>query len=70
MNPGYNSENLEMIKNNLSILGINAEFVETNIFDVANKIVKSGLQSSKKKFALGVCFPFFPGTSFPKLRSR
>ena len=41
MNPGYNSENLELIKKNLSILGIDAEFVETNIFDVANKIVKS-----------------------------
>lgn len=36
MNPGYNEENLNMIKTNLELLQIKAKIVETNIFEVAN----------------------------------
>ena len=36
MNPGYNEENLEKIKNNLKIMDIPAKIVETDIFEVAN----------------------------------
>lgn len=36
MNPGYNKINLELIKENLSILNIDAKIVESNIFEVAN----------------------------------
>lgn len=36
MNPGYNSINLQVIKNNLEILNIPAVIEETNIFEVAN----------------------------------
>lgn len=38
MNPGYNKENLDLIKHNLEYLHIPAEIVETDIFDVTNKI--------------------------------
>lgn len=41
MNPGYNSLNLEVIKNNLKLLNIPAEIHETNIFEVANSQTKS-----------------------------
>ncbi len=36
MNPGYNEKNLEVIKNNLQILNIPAQIVETDIFAIAN----------------------------------
>ncbi len=36
MNPGYNQKNLDMIKSNLQKLNIDAEIVESNIFEVAN----------------------------------
>ena len=32
MNPGYNEENLNLIKSNLSLLGIPAEIRDSNIF--------------------------------------
>lgn len=35
MNPGYAEPNLNLIKNNLNILGIDAEIFESDIFDVA-----------------------------------
>jgi len=35
MNPGYNQENLQKIKDNLQLLNIPAVIQETNIFDVA-----------------------------------
>lgn len=35
MNPGYNEKNRKKLENNLKLLNINAEFFETNIFDVA-----------------------------------
>lgn len=41
MNPGYNSENLELIKENLKTLDIPAKIIETNIFSVAEKMEKS-----------------------------
>lgn len=41
MNPGYNEINLQMIKNNLELLKIPAEIVETNIFDIANSQEKN-----------------------------
>lgn len=41
MNPGYNEHNLEHIKENLKILNIPAEIVETNIFEIANSQDKS-----------------------------
>lgn len=41
MNPGYNERNIELIKKNLGILGIPAEIVETNIFEIANAQTKS-----------------------------
>ena len=37
MNPGYNEENLNQIKNNLEHLNINAHIFETPIFKVADK---------------------------------
>ena len=36
MNPGYNPKNLEVIKNNIKLLNIPAEIIETNIFEIAN----------------------------------
>ena len=36
MNPGYNDINLQVIKNNLDLLQIPAEIVETDIFEIAN----------------------------------
>lgn len=36
MNPGYNDENLKLIKENLELLNIDAVIVKSNIFDVAN----------------------------------
>lgn len=41
MNPGYNKENLDLIKYNLKLLNIEAEIKETNIFDVASIQSKS-----------------------------
>ncbi len=41
MNPGYNDKNLEMIKNNLKILNIDAHIMNTDIFEIANKQEKS-----------------------------
>lgn len=38
MNPGYNQENLDLIKHNLEYLNINAEIVETDIFQVTDKL--------------------------------
>ena len=34
MNPGYNPENLSLIKSNLALLGIRAKIYESDIFDV------------------------------------
>jgi len=36
MNPGYNQENIEKIKENLKLMNINAHIFETPIFKVAN----------------------------------
>ncbi len=36
MNPGYNERNLEHIKNNLELLNIPAEIIDTDIFEIAN----------------------------------
>ena len=36
MNPGYNERNLEHIKNNLKLLNIPAEIIDTDIFEIAN----------------------------------
>jgi len=41
MNPGYNEANLEHIKKNLEILHIDANIIETNIFEIANSQDKS-----------------------------
>ncbi len=41
MNPGYNQKNIDLIKHNLQVLNIEANIVETNIFDVANKEEKN-----------------------------
>ena len=41
MNPGYNPENLELIKKNLEILNINAEIVETDIFKITGDLSKN-----------------------------
>ncbi len=41
MNPGYNEKNLTLIKENLNKLNIPAEIIATNIFEIANKQVKS-----------------------------
>ena len=35
MDPGYNSINLQTIKNNLEIMGIQAKIVQTDIFEIA-----------------------------------
>ena len=36
MNPGYNKENLDLIKSNLSLLNIPAHIFDSNIFDVVD----------------------------------
>ncbi len=41
MNPGYNEKNLNLIKENLEKLRINAQIFDTNIFEIANAQVKS-----------------------------
>ena len=41
MNPGYNKENLELIKSNLVKLNIPAEIKDTDIFEIANMQDKS-----------------------------
>ncbi len=41
MNPGYNDYNLQVIKNNLEILGIPAEIHNTDIFQITNNITES-----------------------------
>ena len=41
MNPGYNEINLQVIKNNLKILGIPAVIENTDIFEIANSQTKS-----------------------------
>ena len=41
MNPGYNDINLQMIKDNLFKLNINATIIETNIFEIANLQAKN-----------------------------
>ncbi len=41
MNPGYNDINLQVIKNNLKILGIPAIIENTDIFEIANSQTKS-----------------------------
>lgn len=41
MDPGYNPVNLQIIKNNLQILGIPAIIKQTNIFEVANSQIES-----------------------------
>ena len=38
MNPGYNKENLEKIKENAKTLNINIEIFNSDIFEVANKL--------------------------------
>ena len=41
MNPGYNEANLNKIKFNAELLDIKLNIFESNIFDVANQVVKS-----------------------------
>lgn len=41
MNPGYNEKNLNLIKENIKKLNIDAEIKETNIFDIASLQDKS-----------------------------
>ena len=41
MDPGYNKENLKLIKKNIKTLQIPAEFHQTNIFEIANSQIKS-----------------------------
>lgn len=41
MNPGYNEKNLNLIKENIKKLNIDAEIMETNIFDIASLQDKS-----------------------------
>ena len=41
MDPGYNKENIELIKHNLKLFNIPAEIKQTNIFEVANSQIKS-----------------------------
>ncbi len=41
MNPGYNEKNLDLIKKNLEILGIDATIQNTDIFEIANQTIKS-----------------------------
>ena len=38
MNPGYNEYNLEKIKENAKILGVDIEIFDSDIFEVANKL--------------------------------
>jgi tRNA(Ile)-lysidine synthase TilS/MesJ len=41
MNPGYNKENLQLIQDNLNLLGIPAKIYDTDIFQIANQQIKS-----------------------------
>ncbi|MDE6661150.1 MAG: tRNA 2-thiocytidine biosynthesis TtcA family protein, partial [Anaeroplasmataceae bacterium] len=41
MNPGYNPKNLEQIENNLKLLHIDAEILNTDIFAIANAQIKN-----------------------------
>ncbi|MDE5547075.1 MAG: tRNA 2-thiocytidine biosynthesis TtcA family protein, partial [Anaeroplasmataceae bacterium] len=41
MNPGYNSENLKQIENNLKLMHIDAEILNTDIFAIANAQIKN-----------------------------
>lgn len=41
MNPGYNDDNFNLIKDNLKLLNIPAIIKETNIFDIANNMDKN-----------------------------
>ena len=41
MNPGYNEDNLELIKENARIMNIDLEIFESDIFDVVSDIEKS-----------------------------
>ncbi|MCR5349608.1 MAG: tRNA 2-thiocytidine biosynthesis TtcA family protein [Acholeplasmatales bacterium] len=41
MNPGYNDYHLNMIKDNLKLLNIDAQIIETDIFEIANKQIKN-----------------------------
>lgn len=41
MNPGYNDDNFNLIKDNLKLLSIPAIIKETNIFDIANNMDKN-----------------------------
>lgn len=41
MNPGYNKENLELIKSNANLLDIPIEIFETNIFSISEKQEKN-----------------------------
>ncbi len=38
MNPGYNKENLDLIKSNAKLLNIDLEIFESDVFDVSNKL--------------------------------
>jgi len=41
MNPGYNEANLQKIKDNLKLMNIEANIVDTDIFEIANTQIKS-----------------------------
>ncbi|MDE7264219.1 MAG: hypothetical protein K2N64_06125 [Anaeroplasmataceae bacterium] len=41
MNPGYNEKNLKLIQDNLELLHIDAEIVNTDIFAIANSQIKN-----------------------------
>ena len=41
MNPGYNAKNLKKIKDNLSLLHIDATIIDTDIFEIANAQIKN-----------------------------
>ncbi len=41
MNPGYNPKNLEQIENNLRLMHIDAEILNTDIFAIANAQIKN-----------------------------
>lgn len=41
MNPGYNERNLKKIQDNLALLKIDAEIINTDIFEIANTQIKN-----------------------------
>ncbi len=41
MNPGYNERNLKKIQDNLALLKIDAEIINTDIFEIANAQIKN-----------------------------